>query len=207
MLQKLLLKKRLPPLQNLYRLKSLNRNKLFQAFPMQKIDFYYLGKILKTYGNKGQLMVQLEVDEPEKYLKLESVYLDVYGERIPFFITAVELKAGKSAVFSFADVFSADEAVEYTGKEMFLPLDTLPALSGKQFYFHEVEGFEVTDTRYGELGRIESVLDLNHQCLFQIRRGEKEILIPVVDEIILELDRENKKLLIEAPEGLIDIYL
>ena len=174
---------------------------------MPNNDFYYLGKILKTFGNNGQLMVHLDVDEPEKYQKLESVYLDVYGEWIPFFITKVELKTRNSAVFSFADVLSADEAEEYTGREMFLPMSTLPILSGQQFYFHEVEGFTVIDARYGNLGIVESILDLHQQALFQVRSGEKEILIPVVDQIIKEVDREKKILFIEAPEGLIDLYL
>lgn len=174
---------------------------------MEKKDFYYLGKILKTFGNKGQLMVHLEVDEPEKYLDLESVYLDIYGERIPFFITGVELKNRNSAVLSFADVDSTEVAEEYTGKEMFLPLSSLPQLTGKQFYYHEVEGYTVVDTHFGELGTLLSILDLHHQALFQVKSGEKEILIPVVDDVIIEIDREKKVLTIEAPEGLIDIYL
>jgi len=174
---------------------------------MSSNDFYYLGKILKTFGNKGQLMVHLDVDEPEKYKELESVYLDVYGERIPFFITDIEIKNRNTAVFSFADVLSVDEAEEYLGREMFLPVSTLPGLSGKQFYFHEIEGFTVIDARYGNLGIVETVLDLKHQALFQIRSGEKEILIPVVDQIIKKIDREKKIVNIEAPEGLIDIYL
>ena len=174
---------------------------------MQNNDFYYLGKILKSYGNKGQLLVHLNVDEPEKYLQLESVYLDVYGERIPYFITKVELKNSNLAIFSFADVLTSDEAEEYAGREMYLPVSNLPKLSGKQFYFHEVEGFAVIDTRHGTLGILESVVDLHKQALFQVRGGKKEILIPAVDEIIKEIDREKKIIHIEAPEGLIDIYL
>lgn len=174
---------------------------------MQETDFYYLGKILKTIGNKGHLMVHLDADEPEKYLKLESVYLDVYGERIPFFISGIELKNRNSAVLSFADVFTADEADEYVGREMFLPMSELPELSGNKFYYHEIEGFAVIDARFGELGTVQSILDLKYQSLFQIRFGEKEILIPVVDETIREIDRANKILHIQAPEGLIEIYL
>ena len=174
---------------------------------MQKIDFYYLGKILKTIGNKGQLMVHLDVDEPANYQNLESVYLDVYGERIPFFISRVELKSRNSAIFSFADVLSADEAEEYTGRDMYLPVSALPVLTGNKFYYHEIVGFQVIDERFGELGKVQSVLDLKHQALFQILFGEKEILIPVIDETIKEVDRLNKILRIEAPEGLIEIYL
>jgi 16S rRNA processing protein RimM len=93
------------------------------------------------------------------------------------------------------------------GREMFLPASELPALIGKQFYFHEIEGFSVIDMNFGELGVLESVLDLQHQILFQIRYRGKEILVPAVDETIKEIDKENKILRIEAPEGLIDIYL
>ena len=174
---------------------------------MQNNDFYYLGKILKTFGNKGQLMVYLDVDEPEKYQKLESVYLDVDGERIPFFITKVELKNRNSAIFSFLDVQSSDEAGEYVGSEMFLPVSSLPDLSGKQFYFHEIVGFTVIDTHHGNLGFLESVLDNHQQALLQVRFGEKEILIPAVDQIMKEIDRKKKIIYIEAPDGLIEIYL
>ena len=59
---------------------------------MNKDDFYYLGRVLKTHGNKGQVMVHLDVDDPEVYHNLESVYLDLRGERIPFFIAGIELK-------------------------------------------------------------------------------------------------------------------
>ncbi|TRZ76310.1 MAG: 16S rRNA processing protein RimM [Bacteroidetes bacterium] len=174
---------------------------------MQNNDFYYLGKILKTTGNKGQLLVHLDVDEPEKYQDLESVYLDIYGERIPYFITKVELKNRNSAVLCFADIQSTDEAEDYVGRDMFLPLSKLPSLTGTQFYFHEVEGYNVTDIHHGNIGILQSVIDLHHQALFRICSGEKEILIPVVDSIIKEIDREKRTLIIEAPEGLIDIYL
>jgi len=174
---------------------------------MQNNDFYYLGKILRTSGNKGQVVVHLDVDEPEKYQNLESVYLDVYGERIPFFITKVELKSRGTAIFSFSDVLSTDEAEEYIGQEMFLPMSSLPKLEGNQFYYHEVEGFSVVDTRFGKLGILQSIIDRHHQALFQIRYGDKEILIPMIDEVIKEIDREKRIILIEAPEGLIEIYI
>jgi 16S rRNA processing protein RimM len=90
---------------------------------------------------------------------------------------------------------------------MYLPITGLPPLNDNQFYYHEIIGYRVTDQTHGDIGIIEDVLDLPHQALFQIRFGEKEILIPVVDEIILKIDKRQKLLLIRAPEGLIEIYL
>ncbi len=173
---------------------------------MIKDDFYYLGKIIKTHGNKGQLLVHLDVDEPEVYTTLESVFLDLHGERVPFFIDTLELRGSRKAIIRFKEVVSIEEAEVFPGLEMYLPLDQLPTLTGNQFYHHEIIGFSVIDEHRGNIGMIENILEYPNQSLFQIRYGEKEILIPVVDAIIKHLDRNNKTLEIKAPDGLIELY-
>ena len=174
---------------------------------MNKDDFYYLGKILKTQGNKGQVMVHLDVDDPESYQKTESVYLDLHGERIPFFIASLELKHNRKAVVHFQDFDTLEDAESLQGLEIYLPITELPALKGNRFYYHEIIGFQVVDQNHGNIGTIDDILELPHQSLFQIRHGEKEILIPIVDQIIHKVDRKKKILIIEAPAGLIEIYL
>jgi len=174
---------------------------------MNKDDFFYLGKVLKTHGNKGQVMVLLDVDDPEEYESLESVYLDLQGERIPFFIGSLELKHNRKAVVKFDDFDTIEDAESLQGLEMYLPVTSLPALKGNQFYFHEIIGYRVVDEHHGDIGIIEDILEMPHQSLFQIRHGEKEILVPVVDDIIRKVDRKKKQVMIEAPEGLIEIYL
>ena len=169
--------------------------------------FYYLGKIIKTYGNKGHVLVHLDVDQPEDYLDLKSVYLDLDGERIPFFVEEIELKHNSKAVFRFQDVSTTEDAGIYTGRKIFLPLKDLPDLKGNKFYYHEVTGFAVIDKTRGPIGSVTGILDLPRQSLLRVMHENKEILIPLVDEIILEIDRVNKTLFIEAPKGLIDIYL
>ncbi len=174
---------------------------------MNKDDFYFLGKILKTHGNKGQVLIHLDVDDSETYHNLESVYLDLHGERIPFFISSLELKHSRKAVVKFQDFDTLEDAESLQGLEMYLPITELPSLKGNQFYYHEIVGFQVIDLNHGDIGVVDTILELPHQSLFQIRHGEKEILVPVVDEIIQKVDRKKKILTIEAPPGLIEIYL
>ncbi len=174
---------------------------------MNKDDFYYLGKIAKPFGNKGQVVAYLDVDEPMRYKKLGSVYLDLDGEWVPFLVNSIEIQAGRKALFHFEDVNTADEAAVYTGREMYLPLSTLHPLKGKKFYYHEVRGFAVIDAVHGNIGTLVKVMELPRQAMLQVTFGEKEILVPLVDEIILKVDRRKKELHIRAPEGLIDIYL
>jgi len=174
---------------------------------MKPDAFFYLGKILKRHGNVGHLLVLLDVDETDSYNKLESVYVDLEHERIPFFIESIELLEKKKAILKLIDVETTDHADAFAGREMYLPLSLLPKLDGNRFYYHEVKGFNVVDEERGEIGTIQDVLELPHQAMFQILCGTKEILIPAVDEVIQSIDRKKKKIHIKAPEGLIDVYL
>jgi len=174
---------------------------------MNKDDFYYLGKIAKPFGSKGQVVAFLDVDEPLHYKNLESVYLDLDGEWVPFLIKSVEIQVGRKALFHFEDVNTAEDAAAYTGREMYLLLTSLPPLKGKKFYYHEIMGFSVIDAVHGFIGTLVRVMDLPRQSMLQIASGDKEILIPIVDAVIVKVDRKKKELHIRAPEGLIDIYL
>jgi len=174
---------------------------------MDKDDYYYLGKVLKTYGNKGHLLVFLDVDTPGNYSQLNTIFIGIENDRIPYFIREFELKQNKLAMIGFEDINSIEDAKIFVGHEMYLPASMLPPLKGKKFYYHEITGFMVIDKKYGNIGTVESVFDFPIQSLLQIRHGEKEILVPMVDEVLLKIDRKLKELHICAPEGLIDIYL
>ena len=174
---------------------------------MNKDDFYYLGRILKTYGNNGHVLAFIDVDDPTKYQQMESVFIGIDDDRIPFFVTSVELRPKNQVILLFEDTLTAEDAVIFEGRELFLPVSQLPQLQGNKFYYHEVAGFKVIDTKHGEIGYLKSVMDLPRQSLLQIQFGEKEILIPLTDEILLNVDRIKKELQIDAPDGLIEIYL
>jgi 16S rRNA processing protein RimM len=83
----------------------------------------------------------------------------------------------------------------------------LKPLTGNRFYYHEVKGFEVHDANHGFIGNVIEVLEYPHQAVLSISFRNKEILIPVTDEIVTAIDRDKRCLYTNAPEGLIEIYL
>ncbi len=172
---------------------------------MDKKECYYLGKITKLFGFKGELTLFLDVDSPEDYKQLDSVFIEINKQLLPFFIDKIRFQDNK-AVATFADI-SAEDAERLVGKELYLPLSCLPKLTGNKFYFHEVINFKVIDNERGEIGVLESVLDFPAQAIFQIKFGDKEILLPVIDSVIEKVDRENQTLYVNSPAGLIDLYL
>lgn len=174
-------------------------------------ECYYLGYTSKVHGKQGELIIKLDVDNPEVYNGLESVLIQLNKKDkllIPFFITQAQTLNNGTLRIKIEDVETVDEAKQLVGKETYLPLAALPKLSGNQFYYHEVTGFRVNDTKLGELGIIQKVLDFPTQAIFEvINTDEKEILIPISDDIIQNVDRDNKTITVTTPEGLVDLYL
>ena len=173
---------------------------------MKKEDCFYLGRVAKTHGLKGEVTIKLEADDPSAYLEMKHFFLEINKVLTPFFVEKITPNGDKFFV-AVQDVKTIEQAQNLVGKPVYLPLEMLPKLSGKQFYFHEIVGFTVVDTEKGELGPISEVLEYPTQAILQILKGKKEILIPILDQVIQNVDREKKTLTITAPEGLIDMYL
>lgn len=174
---------------------------------MRKKDCFYLGKIAKKFSFKGEVLIYLDTDEPEAYQNMESVFVDFNNNLIPFFIEQSALHKNDFLRVKFEDVKTESEADQLIGNEVYLPLKMLPKLTGNKFYFHEVIGFEIEDERLGVFGIIQSVNDSSAQPLFEVKNGEVEILIPIIDHFLVKIDRANKKVVMNLPEGLVEMYL
>lgn len=167
---------------------------------------YQLGHIIKSHGIKGEVGILLDVDFPQKYRNLESVFVETDQKLVPFFITSITVKKNK-AVVKFEDVESIEAAEALKGRPLYLPLDMLPELQGSQFYYHEIVDFQVIDARHGRLGPVDTVYSLPNQDLMAVIYNRKEVLIPVKDEIITRVDREAQEIHVDLPEGLLEVYL
>ncbi|MDR2511953.1 MAG: ribosome maturation factor RimM [Bacteroidales bacterium] len=169
-------------------------------------DYFFLGKITKPIGYKGDVNVWLDVDEPLNYDNLPSVFIKIKKDFIPYFFQKFEVR-GANAIAHFEDL-SAEEAQSLVGAELYLPLSVLPKLEGNKFYYHEVIGFTMIDVEKGNIGILDNVNDNGPQAIFQIKHSSgKEILVPIIDKFLVKVERENKNIHINAPEGLIDFYL
>ncbi|HLV39080.1 ribosome maturation factor RimM [Xanthomarina sp.] len=174
---------------------------------MKKEDCFFLGKIVSKYSFKGELLIKLDTDEPDLYDELDSVFIDLRNNLVPFFIESSQLHKSDLLRVRFEDVDTEADADALIKSDVYLPLEFLPKLEGNQFYFHEVIGFTVEDVNYGTVGTIVSVNDSTAQALFEIERNGIEILIPVNDAFIVKVDRTNKTIVVDTPQGLIDLYI
>lgn len=169
-------------------------------------ECYELGHVLKSHGLKGEVMVFLDVDDPAEYQKLASVFLEINQQLIPYLIKQIQV-LGTKAIVKFEEVDTVEKAAELKGTTLYLPLDKLPELDDNQFYFHEIVGFTITDQKLGKLGTITNVYNLEHQDLIAMDYQNKEVLIPVTDDIIINIDRKEQDVEVNLPDGLLNVYL
>ena len=174
---------------------------------MRKEDCFYLGKIVRKHSFKGEVVAKLDTDEPEIYQNLESIFVALGNNLVPFFIETSLLQKGNQLRIQFEDILNEADADAILGSELYLPIEFLPKLSGNKFYFHEIIGFDIEDVSHGYVGVITGVNDSSAQPLFEIDSNGVEVFIPMIDHFIKKVERENKKIIVDAPAGLIDLYL
>mgnify|MGYP002631841251 FL=1 len=176
-------------------------------FSMQKKDCFYLGKIVTKYSFKGELLAKLDTDQPELYEHLDAIFVQVRNNLIPFFVESSQLHKSDLLRVKFEDVDTEGDADALIKSELYLPLKFLPKLEGNKFYYHEVIGFKITDKNFGEIGIITAINDSTAQALFEVDRNGIDILIPMNDEFIIEVNRKTQTITVETPPGLIELYL
>ena len=170
-------------------------------------DCFFLGKIVKKYSFKGELLAKLDTDEPAIYENLDAIFIDLNSTLVPFFVEKSQLHKSNLLRLKFDDINNEEDAEALLKSDLYLPLDLLPKLEGDKFYFHEIINFELVDENFGYVGIIRGVNDSTAQALFEVDREGIEILIPINDDFIKKIDRVNKNITVNTPEGLIELYL
>lgn len=169
--------------------------------------FFYLGKVVKTHGKDGEMSGFIEADDPLVYSSLHSAFIKTKQGLLPFLFEEFSVDSNGYFFLRMKDTDTIEKAKRFVKKELYLPLEFLPRLSGNNFYFHEVIDFRVIDQQHGFIGKITGVIENTHLPLLQIMHERGEILVPVHDDFIIEVDREEKTITVRTPEGLINVYL
>jgi len=169
---------------------------------MNKSDCYAIGYIAKTHGLKGELTVIFT--EPIQLHSLESVFIDVKGNLVPYFIESFSDR-GDKAFIKFEDINTPELATELKGTTIYLNKSVRPALKRGEFYNDEIVGFTVEDNTEGKLGYLKQVIQSGPSRLLEIDHHGKDILIPVNGPFIKSINKSKKLIKVDLPEGFLSI--
>lgn len=167
-----------------------------------KDDIFPVGQIGKPHGLKGELtftsnsMVLHEADVPFVVLEPDGIF-------VPFYIESVRMKTGTSGLIKLERIDTEEQARPLVGQTMYLPNRYLGAMADDEFETAYFVGFDVEEQQQGYIGKIKAVNDSTMNALFIVAHESGEVLIPVADEFIVDIDHERRLIRLVLPEGLL----
>lgn len=163
------------------------------------------GKIIRTHGNSGALVIKQDSFSKAKLKNPEPVFVDIQPTPVPFFIEKLLTQNNDLLTIKFEFINTPEQAARYCGLSVLI--ERKKSAASKEFQPDSIIGYSVTDEEHGDIGTISGLLEMPQQILLQIDNNGREILIPVNDDFIKKIDQKNKKIEISAPAGLINLYL
>jgi 16S rRNA processing protein RimM len=103
----------------------------------------------------------------------------------------------------FKGIDNRDQAKELIGAQLFIPQSDLPELDEDTYYWHDLIGIKVYATTGDFLGRIESIIETGSNDVYVVKRNDREVLIPALETVVLDIDLAHKRMKVDLPEGLI----
>jgi len=171
---------------------------------MNKEECFHTGKIVKSFGIKGELMIALNLPWESLSGKVDFLWIDLNNRLIPFYIIEITGE-GKNAWVSLEDICNPETAKPLIKRDVYLSIDKIPRQFRKSINPGIITGYMVNDITYGEIGLVKDVITGTVQDIMLISGKTHEIMIPVAEDIILGMDNKKKTITINAPEGLIDL--
>ncbi|NOQ24751.1 MAG: 16S rRNA processing protein RimM [Bacteroidales bacterium] len=172
---------------------------------MKKDDHYLLGSLLKTKGIKGELILKLNNDYSEEIQKLESIFIDVDNKLVPFFIEEIKIKTLSTIIVKLEGVDEEQKAIEFIDLDFYIPLNQVENLKINKIETIDITGYKVIDQDKQLIGTVIEFIDIPKNPLLNVKSDKGEVLIPATDELIIEVDDDLQEIILNIPEGLLDI--
>lgn len=174
---------------------------------MDKADLLLVGKVSRLHGFKGELSLKLDYDLPYDYESMDMLFIDQNGKAVPYFISSMRFTPKGFALVFLEGIEDEQSAKRLTGSELFLPKTEMDEMEEGAYLSHQLIGYEVVDEGHGSVGKIDDVIEHPGNVLLRITRIEGEVLIPLIDEFVVNVDQAKAIVHVKTPEGLIDLNL
>ena len=160
---------------------------------------HLLGKINKTHGYSGTMVLVSNRTLDDDVEQLEEVFVVIDGLPVPFPLKAFDLLTDTSAHLQLEFIDNQNEARELTGCEVFsaVAFDEQEPEAGFETWI----GYKVHDMQHGKIGVVQNMEDYKGNVVMQIMDGDRETLISLYPEMITRIDHHAKQLYITAPDG------
>lgn len=169
-------------------------------------EYFKIGKLVSVFGLKGELVLQHNLGKKTSLKGLQAVFVEERKSAfIPWFVESTRIKTNEEIYLKLQDVNTREAAIKLAQKEVWLTETDFKKFSAKSSPINLL-GYTIVE-KEKELGTILEVIEQPHQILCRIDMAGKEVLIPLHENTITKIDNRKKQIIVELPEGLLEIYL
>ena len=168
-------------------------------------DLLLVGRVARAHGNKGQVIVNPETDfAQERFAVGNEMVVEQGGRTATRRITAVRFHAGRPIV-ALDGIETMNDAEALAGAELKMPAAALGPLPANTFYRHDLVGCDVKDTAGRAIGRVTGVEGPMEQSRLVVAGAKGELLVPMAERICVSVDPAAKVIVIDPPDGLLEL--
>lgn len=165
-------------------------------------EVYRIGKLGKAHGIKGEVTMQVDDDVFDR-VEAEYLFLELDGIMVPFFMEEYRFKSDETALVKFEGVYTQERARELTGTEVFFPRELAAEDESEELSYAQLVGFTLINDSDGKaVGEIAFIDEQTMNIMFELTDGR---LIPASEELITDVNAEEKTITLDIPEGILDL--
>jgi 16S rRNA processing protein RimM len=165
-----------------------------------------LGKILSAHGLTGELLLEHTLGKASSLKKVEVLFIEDYKKALlPYFVTSSRKKTADAVFISLEGINTRERAQQLVSRAVWIPEELYHQLASKNAPANLL-GYQIVENDK-EIGLITEVIEQPQQLVCKVFIQEQEVLIPLHEETLLSIDHAAKKVIVQLPDGLLDIYL
>lgn len=169
-------------------------------------SLHRIGRLGKPWGHQGELTVHLEDCDLDDLVHSGSFFVDIEGQKVPFHYDRLHDKGRAGVLVKFEDFNDPQSASILVGRDLYAPPGHLADGSDESWDPEEFIGMLVRDEQHGELGEVTAIEGTSRNPVMVILLEGQEVMVPLVEDLIVDMDPEENSLLVRTPPGLIELY-
>jgi len=169
-------------------------------------EYFKIGKLVAVHGLKGELLLKHELGKKTSLKGLQAIFVEEKKNVfIPWFIESAKIKNEEEIYLKLEEINTREAAIKLTQKEIWLPETDFKKFAAKTAPA-SLLGYTIINNNQS-LGEILELIEQPHQLLCRLEIRGKEVLIPLHKETLQKVNHKKKEVLVELPDGLLEIYL
>ena len=166
-------------------------------------DFFRVGVIANTHGIRGEVKVFPTTDDVKRFDYLKEAYIDTGKEKIKVEVSNVRYFKNL-VIVKFKGIDNINDIERYKGKDLLVTRENALPLEEGEYYLADIIGANVYTEDGNLFGSLEDVIETGANLVYSVQHEGKEVLLPVIDDCVKEVNVEEKKVIVHIMKGLLD---